>query len=370
MRATEDDMLRAAVGDLAGEARGVPDLADRALRRGRQLRRRRRGTAVVGAFVALTGLTAPFLLLRPGPPAGTAAWNDPVVPVVSVAPAPTGDWTRSRLPLPGGWVLAGATSTGTPAETAYALDRTRNRYLAVDTYEQVWAPPQGRTAVVVDEDRRGSTGLLDIATGSVRWVDTGSSILDPHWSPDGQRLVVTILDKDTAQFSMGVLTARTGTYQTFPVDIASRYLCTDYCFFTWTRDGQEVVLQQTDPGAPRSESAPHPRRGVQLFSPDTGQPTRFLPVPGDPAGPWSWSPDGQLVVIKGRDGPQIAEVATGQVLGAAPAEHAAWVSDDRLLYRDLQANEMVLADRDGRDLARQALPRELGANMVLTISPD
>ena len=93
-------------------------------------------------------------------------------------------------------------------------------------------------------------------------------------------------------------------------------------------------------------------------------------MPGDPAGPWSWSPDGQLVVIKGRDGPQIAEVVTGRVISAAPAEDVAWVSDNRLLYRDVQANELVLADRDGRDLARQSLPRELGVNLVLTVSPD
>ncbi|MEV1142427.1 hypothetical protein [Micromonospora sp. NPDC049799] len=373
MNATGDEALRAAVRELAGEARAVPDLASRALRRGRQLRRRRRAAAGGGALLALAVLAVPFLVLRPDPPADTAGWNAPVAPTptptVSVVPPPDGDWTRTRLTLPGGWVLAGATSTGSPAETAYALDRTRNRYVGEDRYDEMWAAPQGDTAAVVDYDRNGVTGLLDVRGDKVRWVTTGEHIMTPHWSPDGQRIVATILDKETGRFSMGVLTVRTGAYRTFPVD-TTRYLCTDYCYFTWARDGREVALQQTDPGAPRSEAQPHARRGVQFFSPDDGRPTRFVPVPGDPAGPWAWSPDGRLVVVKGQDGPKIAEVATGRIVGVAPADDAAWISDDRLLYRDVRANEMVLTDPEGRPLTRQALPRALGANMVLTIAPS
>ncbi|MEU2664067.1 hypothetical protein [Micromonospora sp. NBC_01740] len=378
MNGSGEDVLRSAVREIAAEARAAPDLADRALRRGRRLRRRRRTTAAGGALAALVALVGPYAWLRPGAPPDTATWAPVVTPVatvsaaprtMSVVPAPTGDWTRVVVTLPGGWVLTGATSTGTPAVQGYALDRESGRYVAADRrYEETWAAPRGGTAAVVDYERAGRIGLLDLGQGTVRWIRTGSHIMTPHWSPDGRRLALTLLDKESASFSLGVLDAATGAYRTFPVD-TDRYFCTDRCFFTWSRDGREVALQQTDPGAPRSESRPHARRGVQFFSATNGRPTRFVPVPGDPAGPWSWSPDGRLVVVKGQDGPKLAEVATGRVIGPAPAEDAVWVADDRLLHRAGWTAEMVLVDLDGRELARQALPASLEVNLTLAIAP-
>ncbi|MGC4765044.1 TolB family protein [Micromonospora sp. DT46] len=378
MNGSGEDVLRSAVREIAAEARAAPDLADRALRRGRRLRRRRRTTAAGGAVAALVALVGPYVWLRPGAPPDTATWAPVVTPVatvsaaprtMSVVPAPTGDWTRAVVTLPGGWVLTGATSTGTPAVQGYALDRERGRYATADRrYEETWAAPRGGTAVVVDYERAGRIGLLDLGHGTVRWIRTGSHIMTPHWSPDGRRLALTVLDKESASFSLGVLDAATGAYRTFPVD-TDRYFCTDHCFFTWSRDGREVALQQTDPGAPRSESRPHARRGVQFFSATDGRPTRFVPVPGDPAGPWSWSPDGRLVIVKGQDGPKLAEVATGRVIGPAPAEDAVWVADDRLLHRVGWTAEMVLVDLDGRELARQALPASLDVNLTLAIAP-
>ncbi|MGN9775100.1 TolB family protein [Micromonospora sp. H33] len=371
MNGPTEQALRTAVRELADEAQTLPGLADRARARGRRLRRRRQLAATGGALAALVALAAPFVWLRPSAPAaGPAAWGPPSAPAESanpVAPAPTGDWTRSPLTLPGGWLLAGATSTGGPAERGYALDRTRGRYVGSDRYDEVWAAPRGDTAAVVDYDRRTELGLLDLASGEVRWVRTGGHIMTPHWSPDGRRLALTLMDKDSGDFSLGVLSA-TGTWRTFPVD-DQEYLCTDQCFFTWNRDGGEVALQQTDPTAPRSESEPHARRGVQFFSPDDGRPTRLVPVKGDPAGAWSWSPDGGRVVVNGRQGPEVVEVATGRVIGPAPSADAAWGSDDRLLYRDRRTGEMVLADLDGRELVRQALPDALGLNMVLLVAP-
>ncbi|QGN46178.1 TolB family protein [Micromonospora sp. WMMD558] len=375
MNGSAEQALRTAVRDLADEARTVPDLAGRARARGRWLRRRRQVAAAGGALAALVALAAPFVWLRPSTPApGPAAWGPPSVPAesaASVVPAPTGDWTGSPVTLPGGWLLVGATSTGESTgdqgERGYALDRTRGRYVGSERYDEVWAAPRGGVAAVVDHDRRAELGLLDLASGEVRWVRTGGHIRTPHWSPDGRRLALTVMDKATGALSLGVL-GSTGTWRTFPVD-ADEFLCTDQCFFTWTRDGQEVALQQTDPTAPRSESEPHARRGVQFFSPDDGRPTRLVPVKGDPAGPWSWSPDGRQVVVKGRQGPQIVEVATGRVIGAAPDADAAWGADDHLLYRDRRTEEMVLADLDGRELARQSLPAAIGLGMVLVLAP-
>ncbi|NJP30552.1 TolB family protein [Micromonospora thermarum] len=375
MNGPAEQALRTAVRELADEARTVPGLAERARARGRRLRRRRQLAATGGALAALVALAVPFVWLRPSDPGpGPAAWGPPSAPAEStgsVVPAPTGDWTASPLTLPGDWLLVGTTSTGEstgdPVERGYALDRTGGRYIGSDRYDEVWAAPRGGVAAVVDHDRRTELGLLDLASGEVRWVRTGGRIMTPHWSPDGRRLALTLMDKDSGDLSLGVLGA-TGGWRTFPVD-DQEYLCTDQCFFTWTRDGREVALQQTDPTAPRSESEPHARRGVQFFSPENGRPTRLVPVKGDPAGPWSWSPNGRQVVVKGRQGPQIVEVTTGRVIGPAPDADVAWGADDRLLYRDRRTGEMVLADLDGRELARQALPEALGLDMVLLVAP-
>lgn len=37
---------------------------------------------------------------------------------------------------------------------------------------------------------------------------------------------------------------------------------------------------------------------LQLFDGTTGAPTRTVPVPAAPTGPFSWSPDGRYVVTK------------------------------------------------------------------------
>lgn len=371
---TEQD-LRTALRELADEARPTTNLADAARSRGRRLRRRRRLAMTGGALATLVALAAPFVWLRPtAPEPGPAAWVPPsssAAPSPSRIPAPTGDWTQRPLPLPGGWLLVGATPTGTShtpdgeriIQQGYALDRTQDQYVSTDEYDEIWTSPSGAVAGVVDYDRPGEFGLLDLDSGAVRWVRTGQHTMTPQWSPDGSRIALTI-GRHTA---LGVLSA-TGEWQLFPVD-TERYFCTDYCYFTWTRDGREVVWQQTDPTAPRSEAAPHIRRGVQLFSPDDGRPTRFLPIKGDPTGPWSWSPDGERVVVKGPQGPEIVEVATGRVFGPTASAEAAWGPDNRLLYQDRLTGEMVLIDLDGRELIRQALPGEVGRQLIALVAP-
>ncbi|WP_433388876.1 TolB family protein [Micromonospora sp. KLBMP9576] len=374
----EETQAEPTVGDERGSRPAPPaGLPRRADPRGPVPRRRRRSAVAGGALAVLVALGGSYLWLRPGEARETGSWAPAGTPAAApatpsagtAARAPAGDWTRAVLTLPGDWVLTGATSTGEPAEQGYALDRDRGRYAAPDRrYEQVWAAPRGGIAAVVDHARRGEIGLLALRSGTVRWIRTGNHIMNPHWSPDGRRLALTLLDEESGGFSLGVLTAASGAYRTFPVD-TDRYLCTDHCFFTWGRDGRHVALQQTAPGSPLAESRPHARRGVQFFSATNGRPTRFVPVPGDPAGPWSWSPDGRLVVLKGQDGPLLAEVATGRVIGPAPAADAVWVADDRLLHRDRGSNEMVLVDLGGRERARRALPAVLGADMVISVAP-
>jgi dipeptidyl aminopeptidase/acylaminoacyl peptidase len=363
-----DELLRKAIHDLAGTPRLPADLVTHAILDGRRMRRQRRVATVLGAVVAVIALAAPFVWLHPrsAPPVTEPS---PTAAELRVLPPPGDNWRDAPLELPGGWVVTGATSTGGPTSDGLVLDRSRNRYLKMGKYEQTWAAPRGRFAAVIDYDRPFDVGLLDIPTEKVRWVRTGQPILNPEWSPDGTRLALTLLDKETANFSLGVLSVD-GSFHTFPVDTSigsassgpGQYFCTDTCLFTWMPDGKQVALQQTDPAVPRTESKPHARRGLQLFSADTGQPTRFVPVRGDAAGPYSWSPDGRLVVIKGREATQLVEVDSGRVVRDLPtvdlnSATLVWVAAERLLM--ISGSRATLIDPTGHPLERRDLPREL-----------
>jgi dipeptidyl aminopeptidase/acylaminoacyl peptidase len=373
-----DELLRKAVHDLAGTPRLPADLVTHAILGGRRIRRQRRLATALGAVVAVVALAAPFVWLHPGS-APPVTGPGPTAAEPRVLPPPGDNWRDAPLELPGGWVVTGVTSTGGPSSDGLVLDRSRNRYLKADKYDETWAAPRGRFAAVLDDDRRSDVGLLDVPTGKVRWVRTGQPLLNPEWSPDGTRLALTLLDKETASFSLGVLGVD-GSFHTFPVDAGigspgsgpGRYFCTDSCLFTWMPDGKQVVLQQTDPAVPRSEDKPHARRGLQLFSADTGQPTRFVPVRGDAAGPYSWSPDGKLVVVKGQEATQLVEVDSGRVVRDLPtvdrdSATLVWVAADRLLM--ISKGRATLMDPTGRPLELRDLPREL-TGLRIAVAPQ
>ncbi|WP_433687576.1 TolB family protein [Micromonospora carbonacea] len=376
MSSPAEEALKAAVRDLARQARPVPDLAAGAIRRGRRLRARRRAAAAAGAaLVAVAAVALPFVLLRPDSPVRPAVPEPTatVTPTPELLPTPGPSWSTSPLALPGGWVVTGAGRGGSnQGGSGWVLDRSQGRYLAVQGYTGVWPAPEGTLTALADEDRPGEIGLADSARRRTTWFRTGVWLMQPQWSPDGRRLLLT-LRAEGDPMRIGVLDPAggldgKGALDSFPVD-TDRYFCTDSCFFTWTRDGREVVLQQTGSGAPQSESARHPRRGVQLFSADDGRPTRFVAVPGDPAGPWAWSPDGRLVVVQGQHEPLLVETADGRVVRSLPAADAAFVTDDRLLYRrPYGSRDFVLADPTGRELVRQPLPPEL-VDRAVTVAP-
>ncbi|KXK60940.1 hypothetical protein AWW66_16065 [Micromonospora rosaria] len=357
MNSPLEEALRAAVRDLADQApRLNPELAAGALQRGRRRRTRRRVAVAGAAVLAVLAVLLPAALLRPERPLPPAGPEPTPTTTPELLPAPDADWTGSPLALPGDWVVTGALRGG----TGWVLDRARSRYLPAEGYDAVWPAPRGGFSAVVDHDRRpGQVGLVDLARERITWIDTGQGAPGLQWSPDGRRLVLTLFDKEAGTTRIGVLET-SGRLRSFPLD-HTRYFCTDQCGLTWARNGREVVLPQTEAFAPRSESARHPRRGVQLFSAEDGRPTRFLPIPGDPAGPWSWSPDDRLVVVQGQTEPLLVRTDTGQVLRTLPDPEAALVTDGRLLYRrDSGRQDFVLAEvSTGRELQRQPVPEKI-----------
>lgn len=247
---------------------------------------------------------------------------------------------------------------------ALPLDRARGRYLTAEGYDGVFPAPVGSLSAVTDEDRPREVGLVDLADGTTRWYEVGRALSPPEWSPDGRRLLFTTHRLDHFGF---IVLETDGTKRAFRVD-EKRYFCTDYCDFTWSRDGTEAVLPQTGRSS-HDESLRDLRAGVRLFSADDGRPTRFVPVPGDPAGPWAWSPDGKLVVVQGQHDPLLVETGTGRVVRTLPTAEVVWISDDRLLYRRPNgAGDVVLADLTGRELVRQPLPKDL-VDREITVAP-
>ncbi|TDB73389.1 PD40 domain-containing protein, partial [Micromonospora sp. KC721] len=275
-----------------------------------------------------------------------------VTPSPTMLPTPGADWTTKPLVLPGGWVVTRAQVEG-GSGTGMLLDRGRGRYFRTDRYDGIFPAPTGSLVAVRDLDRPRDIGLFDLASGKTRWYEVGRALSVPQWSPDGRRLLFTTHQVD--YFGGFIIMETDGTKQRH---LPERLGCTDFCEFTWTRDGRHVALPQTV--GSHDESRRHARLGVQLFSADDGRRTRFVPMPGDPAGPWAWSPDGTRVVVQGQQEPLLVETTTGRVLNPLPSADVAWVTDDRLLYRrPLGSNDFVLADPTGRELIRQPLPRQL-----------
>ncbi|MCW3813848.1 PD40 domain-containing protein [Micromonospora sp. DR5-3] len=361
-----DATLRAVVHDLADGVRPSPDLAAAALRRGRRLRRRGRATAAGAALLAVVAVTLPFVLLRPEPaarPAGPPA-TPPVTatPSPPIRPTPGPDWVTKPLVLPGDWVV---TRAGTRAGSGkgFLLDRGRGRYLQTDRYDGIFPAPTGSLVAVTEKDRPRDVGLVDLVSGKTRWYEVGRALAGLQWSPDGRRLLFTTRQVDHFGF---IVLETDGTKQ---AHVTGWLGCTNFCEFTWLRNGREVGLTLTARRAP--ESAPRDlAKGVQVFSADDGRPTRFVTMPGAPVGPDAWSPDGKLVVVQGQDAPLLVETATGRVVNPLPSADVAWVSADRLLYRRPNGSrDFVLADPTGRELVRQPLPKQL-VDLELTVAPS
>ena len=348
---TIDDLVRDTVHGLADEADPATDLATGAMVRGRRLRHRRRA-GLAAAAVALVGAAVlPYQWVqgqRVGPRGEATAGSQ--------------HWWDRPVALPGDWVATSLNADAAPAATRpgagdlLVLDRRTGRYRWLESVDTAWPAPAGDLVAIESSDSRhvGELGIRDMADGTTRWLFKGEFNLDPQWSADGRRLLLS------TQTGFTVIDTDTGSSTAHPVD-QKRYACTDFCLYTWQPDGLHVALPLDDPLAQPAEGAPDlpARKGVQLFAADTGRATALLPLHGNPVSSQAWSPDGRLVLLGAAEpgDPQIADVASGQVirtLRGAPDQQY-FVDSNRLLGIHEGSAELTAVDT-GKVLGRTTLP--------------
>lgn len=356
---------------------------------GSTTRRRRLLWPAAGVVLALTvtgvGLVKGDLRRGPDPaagsvadgagPAATAASSAPSGPTAAdiarraaLKAARAANWSGDPVQLPGGWVVTGLgrldegngrTTVNTLLSGNVVRQPETGRFTVLrGNYGTVSVAPTSGYAAVSSDHHPYETGIVAPGSTKVRWTRG----LGPQWSSDGKRLLLW--------YSKGfeVVDVATGRVRQHPVNPAT-YFCTDYCEYTWMPGDREVTLPLTDPLAPRSENAPHPRDSIQVFSAETGQPVRALPVKGTPIGAWCWSPNGKHVLIKAEtyeESTRIAEVATGRIVGSVPTKQAYLVGDDRVL--GIVGTAAVLYDLTGKAVEQTPLPGNLAVRQ-LSIAP-
>ena len=267
-----------------------------------------------------------------------------------VRPSPCPVWIPRRrrmarsagnrpVALPGGFVLTGLTSQGTPRRTSWVLDRARGYYVKLSQYESAFPAPRGPYVAVITAGGLSRIGIIDLRDGDLRWFDGDGWFGTPQWTSDGARLLISAFaTDDSGSMAFDIIDVDTGQIRRHEVDQIN-HRCTDWCMFTWMPDGAEVALPQTDTNVAHSEAEMDPRRGLQLFDADNGRPTRLLPIRGDIWSALSWSPDGRHVVVQGvteesprRYQTQLVDARTGSVVRTFPTHVAYWIDNGRLLY--------------------------------------
>jgi hypothetical protein len=337
-----DRALAETIAELAGRSR-PSDLMPGVRIRARRNRMRRRAGWAAGALGVILLLVVPLLVVGRSDRTEPAQRLTPSPAVPSGSPAPAPSWPATldaTVTLPGGWTVGASTyrnaSGGGGQRQSWVYDRPRQRYVQIN-YQQVWPAPRGSLVAVVNGDG-SSVGVLDLNTGTVRWLD--GQLSSPEWSPDGTRLLVTLKDSSSGG-GYAVVDGSTGAVHQHQVNTTQTYVCTGDCHFSWYPDGKQVVLAQADRTVPPDGTQPDPQGAVQLFDADTGQARSALPVRGVVAGWPDWSPDRKWVFILGtvtenghrQQRAQLFNVATGKVDDAVPGQPgaAAWSANDQVL---------------------------------------
>lgn len=328
---TLEQLLRETFADVAGEA-PVPagDRADRALG---SVRRRRTAVALAAA-AAVAAVVAGATLL----PVGSGG------PITPARPTPTGEAgppAESLAPFPRatGFTVAEAAGSGPFQVTALGSAVRPPGVL------EWWRVPYGAVAVsrtgrLAVLDTRSPTvpatriGLIDdITRPVVRWVGLPSPVRDPVWSPDGRRVLMTMMDEN-ARVGFVILDATTWT-QSWTGFRADEGLGGGAAAVYWDPSGTSVV-GAVSVGVDDTTGAP--AWGMQWWRPD-GTVLRTVPTEGVPvtSGKQLLSPSGRRVAAQvDRDGTAVLDARTGKVtreLGTAPRAVYGWRDDDHLVVQ-------------------------------------
>jgi hypothetical protein len=260
--------------------------------------------------------------------------------------------------LPGGWIVLGK------GDQVY--DRRSGGFVTVPHAggEVVQPAPAGRRVLVYTPPN--SLRFIDVDGSNPVTVDADSFTGDYQWSPAGDRVLTDINEKEPGREGFAIIDARTGTETKHWIDHAA-YDCS-VCWFTWTRDGKQVVLPIADRSG--GEGGGERVQRLQLFDATTGAPTRSLPVPAAPSGPFSWSPDGRYVIAKPDPmASQLAiiDVATG-TSRPFPYTHAVWATNDRLLATD--TTTVYTLTRDGTAVATMTVNLGTGDDLIAVGPPS
>jgi len=323
-----DDALRRALRDIA-DAPPPVGLATAARRiAGRQRAARMTLASVATAAVALVTVPAAMTMIGDRHMPGGAPPRSLVVTAYSGA-------------------LRG-TDAGPADDRSLLLDPETGRYEEVP-YTEVVPSPDGRQVLVRQGDNSRQhplrAGVMDRATGQVRWIDTYAGALgrDGEWSPDGRRILLTERPK---QGPWGFVIVDASTLEaTFVEAPLAPETDTLGLGFVWTPDGEHVAL--TLARNVGGELGTDAVTGIQFFD-LSGRPVRTIEATGALSASTDFSPDGTRIALSdphGGEEVQIVTATTGQVvervLLPTPGVIVGWYDDDHLMVR-------VFSDRDSR----------------------
>lgn len=339
--------LRAALADLT-DGPPPPGLAAVAIRTARRQRRTRLAAAGLVAVAALA--------------AAPVAWA-----VLPAADNPPGTGTPAGGPWPAGPLVV--TAYTDYRDTSLVLDYATGEYVEMP-YRHVAPSPDGTRAVVRDGDGSWAhplrVGVLDLATGEVRWIDGLTGGRGAAWSPDGEEILVTETERSTGLQGFAIVDAETLEYRFVDHgDVLAPDVNAAGARYVWAPGGEGIVLATSvDTG---TESAPDVSWGVRFYD-RSGELQRSLPMPGPVESEAAFSPDGTRMAVRDPyvGGPvTVVDTQTGEVVARVPVrgwsadtwgDIVGWADDDHLLvrsalpgrYEEPPSSRLAVVDLSGR----------------------
>jgi hypothetical protein len=350
-----DTVLREALDDLAASAPVPAGLAPTALRRARRQR-----------LIQWGGL---------GTAVAAAAAVVAVVASIGFADAPAhqaaGDDGRPTIIAYG--MLGKSIDDLGQDDHSLLLDRTSGRYERVP-YQRVVPSPDGdralvwrRVATATDHLAAAEVGVLDRATGTVRWLPRDRYAGSGEWSRDGRKILLNQYSDTTAP---AAIVADPDTLQTSRVVLAGLVEASSgvYAQIVWAPDGRGFATTVYG-----GQSGPIPT-AIHVYGPD-GRLARSVPATAA-LGPHSFSPDGRLMALSDGsvDTVVLADVGTGaeQARLKLPGEFLGWHGDRHLvtyapthgMRHDAPAT-LAVVDLTGTTTATYEVPHHLARDKIL-----